>query len=69
MTPTIAMPTKPIVARRASRSFHDRISAYRRRKDSGISTKDSMRAGVSPAITTSARMGAPLMRRSMRSNV
>ncbi len=67
--PTIAMPRKPRVASSVSSSFHDRISAYRRRNDSGISTNGRTRAGVSPAIPTSVRIGAPPMRRSSRSNV
>jgi hypothetical protein len=34
----IAIPVIPSPARRVRRSFHDRISAYRRRNISGIST-------------------------------
>ena len=58
-----------IVSTSVRRSLAERISPYRRRKLSGMSTYGRAAEGVSPAITIFVRIGAPATRRSVRSNV
>ena len=67
--PAMAMVRMPRPASSARKSFADRISPYRRPNDSGMTTNGRIFEGVSPAISTSTRIGAPLILRSLRSNV